>query len=429
MENWIEKPLNYWGDFKKGGLFSKADIDLSGNNFCIHYGELFTKYNEVIYDVISKTNKKNGIISKSGDILFPASDVTPFGLGKASTILKENVVLGGDMHIFSPNKDVDSVFLSYQINLFKNEIIRLVTGSAVKHSKSKDIGLMPTLVPLSIIEQQKIAKILTTLDNTIKKTEQLITKYKNIKQGLMHDLLNYGIDENGTIRNPQTHTFVEKKGLVVPEEWEVEQLDEIAYVSGGKRLPAGHEYSYVNFGFKYLRVTDFYNKKIDYFSLENLEERTFRELENYEIFPNDLFFSIAGSIGYVGVNKPDIEDRIILTENALRINVTKVVLPDFLSLQINSEVVQKQIWSEVGTGGGVPKLAKHRVESLLIPLPKSNGNYNEQEKIISILEKHDKLIESEQTNLAKLQNLKQGLMADLLTGKVRVELKEIHNYV
>ncbi len=207
----------------------------------------------------------------------------------------------------------------------------------------------------------------------------------------------------------------------MPEEWEVEQLDEIANVSGGKRLPAGHEYSFVNFGYKYLRVTDFYNKKIDYFSLENLEECTFIALKNYEIYPNDLFISIAGSIGYVGVNKPNIEDRIILTENALRINVSDVVLPDFLSLQINSEIVQKQIWSEVGTGGGVPKLAKHRVESLFIPFPKLNGVYNEQQKIISIIEQQDKLIESEQTNLAKLQNLKQGLMADLLTGKVRVK--------
>ena len=236
----------------------------------------------------------------------------------------------------------------------------------------------------------------------------------------MHDLLTYGIDENGNIRNPQTHVFVEKMGVLVPEEWEVKRIDEIANVTGGKRLPAGHEYSAINTGFRYLRVTDFYNKTVDYSSLENIEERTFNELERYEILPNELFISIAGSIGYIGVNKPDISDRIILTENALKISVYEKIIPDFLSMQMNSTVVQKQIWSEIGTGGGVPKLAKHRVESLHIPYPKWNSKYDEQRKIVSILEHQDKLIDSEQTNLNKLQMLKQGLMQDLLTGKVRV---------
>ena len=422
MEGWIEKPLNFWGDFKKGGLFSKEDIDLSGKDLCIHYGELFTKYNEVITEVFSKTNKNKCVLSKYGDLLFPASDVTPYGLGKTSVILKDNVVLGGDMHIFTPNKEINSVFLSYQINLFKNEIIRLVTGAAVKHSKSKDIGVMHTLVPISINVQRKIATILSTIDLCIAQTEQLIAKYKNIKQGLMHDLLTYGIDENGTIRNPETHNFVVKEGIIVPEEWEVKRVSQISNVTGGKRLPTGHDYSPVNTGYRYLRVTDFYNKNVDYIRLENLEKKTFIALERYEIFKNDLFISIAGSIGYVGVNKSNLNDKIILTENALRISIIENILPDFLSMQMNSDVVQKQIWSEIGTGGGVPKLAKHRVESLFVPYPKYNDDYNEQEKIISIFEQQDNLINSEQTNLEKLQKLKQGLMADLLTGKIRVSL-------
>lgn len=295
-------------------------------------------------------------------------------------------------------------------------------ATGVPSLSKKTIEQIKINFPNSEDEQGKIVTILSTIDCSITKTEQLIVKYTNIKLGLMHELLTYGIDKNGTIRNPQTQPFKIKNGIKVPDEWEVKSINDIANVTGGKRLPAGHEYSAVNTGYRYLRVTDFYNKKVDYISLENLEERTFKTLEKYEIFPNDLFISIAGSIGYVGVNKSNIGDRIILTENALRINASDEVLPDFLSMQMNSEVVQKQIWSETGTGGGVPKLAKHRVESLFVPFPQLDENYNEQQKIVSILDQQDKLIESEQTNLAKMQKLKQGLMQDLLTGKVRVKI-------
>ncbi|NCB83380.1 MAG: restriction endonuclease subunit S [Bacteroidia bacterium] len=410
MEGWKEKKIGEVADFSKGKLTEQCE-GVNPNWMPLLNADAINSESKFY------ANPKGAVVCDENDILmlWDGERSGLVAIGKAG-------VVGSTFSKITLKNELDSRFCFYYLQNQFAWIQNRRTGTGVPHV-SKDLpSILSISFPTLLSEQQKIATILSTIDQTIDQTEQLIAKYKNIKQGLMHDLLTYGIDENGTIRNPQTHTFVEKKGLVVPEEWEVEQLDEIANVSGGKRLPAGHEYSFVNFGFKYLRVTDFYNKKIDYFSLENLEERTFLELENYEIFPNDLFISIAGSIGYVGVNKPNIEDRIILTENALRINVSEVVLPDFLTLQINSEVVQKQIWSEVGTGGGVPKLAKHRVESLLIPFPKSNGNYNEQDKIISIIEQQDKIIESEQTNLTKLQKLKQGLMADLLTGKVRVKI-------
>ena len=351
------------------------------------------------------------VMSSRAPIGYLAISTTDYATnqGCKSLIVRDSTKHSADFHYFN---------LIFNMKKIKD----LGTGTIFMEVSKKAISGVEIDFPSSLTEQQKIATILSTIDHCIAQTQQLIAKYKNIKQGLMLDLLSYGIDQKGNIRNPQTHMFEVKKGLMVPKEWDVKRIDEIAHVTGGKRLPAGHEYSSVNTGFRYLRVTDFYNKKVDYISLENIEERTFKALERYEIFPNDLFISIAGSIGYVGVNKSNIVDRIILTENALRIHVSEEVLPDYLSMQINSEVVQKQIWSEIGTGGGVPKLAKYRVESLLVPFPRTDEHYNEQQKILSILEQQDKIIESERTNLSKLQKLKQGLMQDLLTGKVRVKI-------
>lgn len=94
-EFWEIITLSEVCDVFRGGTFSKADIDVKGTEPCIHYGELFTKYNEVIFNIFSRTNKKDGFRSQRGDVLMPSSDVTPNGLAKASAIIVDNVVLGG----------------------------------------------------------------------------------------------------------------------------------------------------------------------------------------------------------------------------------------------------------------------------------------------------------------------------------------------
>jgi len=68
-ENWDIIPVSDMSDVYRGGTFSKADMDENGSNPCIHYGELFTKYNEVITDVFSKTNNSDGFKSKVGEKL------------------------------------------------------------------------------------------------------------------------------------------------------------------------------------------------------------------------------------------------------------------------------------------------------------------------------------------------------------------------
>ena len=111
-ENWEINLLTDMCDVYRGGTFSKADMDENGSHPCIHYGELFTKYNEVITKIHSKTNKSEGFKSEVGDVLMPSSDVTPDGLAKASAIMLDNVVLGGDMNILRPKKSFNSIFIS-----------------------------------------------------------------------------------------------------------------------------------------------------------------------------------------------------------------------------------------------------------------------------------------------------------------------------
>ena len=92
-----------------------------------------------------------------------------------------------------------------------------------------------TVIPLpSLPEQEKIAEILETVDNTIEKTDAIIEKYKRIKQGLMQELLTKGIDSNWKIRSEKTHKFKDSPLGKITEEWEVKKLGEINHIIMGQ---------------------------------------------------------------------------------------------------------------------------------------------------------------------------------------------------
>lgn len=185
---WVEKKLGEIGSFKKGQAFSKDEITSIGDTSCIHYGELFTKYQEIIKEVISKTNSQMRVHSECGDILFPASDVTPTGLARCSAILKDNILLGGDIIILRPEIPLISEFLSYTINTQKESIIRLVTGAVVKHITPGALASLTVFLPPTLAEQQKIANCLSELDDLIASETKQLEALKDHKKGLMQQL-------------------------------------------------------------------------------------------------------------------------------------------------------------------------------------------------------------------------------------------------
>ncbi|KDN53657.1 restriction endonuclease subunit S [Flavobacterium seoulense] len=185
-DSWRSLYLEDIFDFHKGSLFSKNDISENGIGKCIHYGELFTIYNAVISKVISKTNTK-GFKSKVGDILMPSSDVTPLGLATASTILEDNIVLGGDINILRPKVSVNSIFMSYLLNFEKKKIIELVSGTTIKHIYNKDLKQIKVCIPI-IEEQTKIADFLSSIQEKIDIEKQILEKLELQKKFLLTNL-------------------------------------------------------------------------------------------------------------------------------------------------------------------------------------------------------------------------------------------------
>ena len=177
--DWSPKNLSEVVAFSKGNLLSKSDLDEQGSYPCILYGELYTKYHEVIRKVFSKTNyiSDNIVKSKYGDILIPASGETPIDISTSSCILLDNVLLGGDINILSP-KNCDGRFISYMISNNKRKTIaRVAQGHSIVHLYSENLKKVNLDIPL-LSEQKKIADMLELLD---KKIELQVKKIEALK--------------------------------------------------------------------------------------------------------------------------------------------------------------------------------------------------------------------------------------------------------
>lgn len=188
-EDWEVIQLGEITTFLKGAGLPKSDLIDSGKNRCIHYGQLFTSYGPKIEKIFSSTDIDGSIKSETNDVLMPTSDVTPNGLATASCILESGIVLGGDILIIRSKKELlDGVFFAYLITVMRDQIMQLVTGSTVYHLYGSDMARFFFARP-SIDEQTAIATILSDMDAEIQALEHRLTKTRQIKQGMMQELL------------------------------------------------------------------------------------------------------------------------------------------------------------------------------------------------------------------------------------------------
>ena len=187
---WEVIRLGDLAQFLKGCGLSKTDLIQNGEYRCIHYGELFTSYGERIDKIISRTNTITEYkYSHQNDVLMPTSDVTPNGLATASCIRESGVILGGDILIIrTPEARINGEFLAYCVGANRDQIMQLVSGTTVFHLYGSDMANFVFRAP-AVHEQGEIVKILSDMDAEITALERRRDKTKQIKQGMMQELL------------------------------------------------------------------------------------------------------------------------------------------------------------------------------------------------------------------------------------------------
>ena len=188
--------LSQIATLSKGNGLSKDDLSQDGNK-CILYGELYTRYLGYIDTIISKTKTilSKPKLSKSGDIIMPLSGETPTDISNSAVVPEDNVILGGDLLVITPKKNIDSLFLSlYLSNCKKKEIAKKSCGISIIHSHKEDIAKLTINYP-SLAEQYYIStflKKLTKKTDIVLKKIDILKKYKEgIKKYVMKDTIKF----------------------------------------------------------------------------------------------------------------------------------------------------------------------------------------------------------------------------------------------
>ena len=193
---WKEERLSEIADIYKGAGISKDQLSDNGEP-CILYGELYTKYKtETITEVISRTDIDNTklVRSKANDVIIPCSGETAEDIATARCVIKDGILLGGDLNIIRLH-NYDGSFVSYQLNgKRKYDIAKVAQGVSVVHLYGEHLKGVKTVNPC-LAEQKKISRFLSLLDERIAVQNRLIDRLQSLMIGLNNSLYEqYGND-------------------------------------------------------------------------------------------------------------------------------------------------------------------------------------------------------------------------------------------
>ena len=199
----------------------------------------------------------------------------------------------------------------------------------------------------------------------------------------------------------------------LPEGWVWANVEQLGLVRGGKRLPAGHKYADEPTPYPYIRVTDFADYGVNSGALLYLNAATQKEIQRYTISSDDVYISIAGSIGLVGI-LPEHLSGANLTENAAKITGLGQVSKRYLMYWLSSPVGMAFI-SDSTIATTQAKLALYRIERIPVPLPP----LGEQHRIVGEVDRRLSIVrevEAEvETNLRRAQALRQATLSKAFT--------------
>lgn len=322
-----------------------------------------------------------------------------------------------NQHIFKvvPRQGAELRFLHHLLDHHTDRLSDQSHGTTMRHITRAD--LLPYEVDLPPLdEQRRIAEILDTLDEAVHKTEQLIAKLKQMKQGLLHDLLTRGIDENGELRDPERHPELFKETSVgrIPRSWEPSTLESLT-----SRIVDGvhHTPTYTNSGVPFLTVENLTRGRgISLTPCRFVSARAHDEYKRRaDPTGGDVLVSKDGTLGVARVVPRDAPEMSIFVSVALLRPRLERVLPEFVCTFFDTHSFSQQLGTQ-SAGTGLKHIHLEHFRKFVLAVP----DLTEQRRIFEVLNAADKDLGCEHAHLDKLQRLKAGLSEDLLTGRVRV---------
>lgn len=187
---WECRKLGEVANFTKGSGYSKSDLTEEGFPIIL-YGRLYTQYETVIKNVDTFVSfDKKALKSLGNEVIVPASGETSEDIARASVVYQKGVILGGDLNVITPNKDIDSAFLALSLTNGKcnRELAKKAQGKSVVHLHNSDLQECEILFPF-LKEQTQIGNFFRQLDETIALQSAEVEKLNQLKKGLLAAML------------------------------------------------------------------------------------------------------------------------------------------------------------------------------------------------------------------------------------------------
>lgn len=397
--SWKTVTLSQIGTFQKGSGISRAESN-SGVLPAVRYGELYTVHNNYVRTYTSHISRE--VANKAlrvhyGDVLFACSGETKEDIAKCAAIIDNSeVYAGGDIIVLSPTTEVDPIFLGFILNTPNviQQRAQKAQGDAIVHISADSIKSIEITVP-EYAEQVIIAEALSDIDTLIVNLEKLIAKKKAIKQGAMQELLT-GKRRLPGFNGEWVELEIGKNGHLLRESIDPQTHPNVMF----------SEYSMPAFDDGQMAV-----KK---YGADMHSNRTV-------IYGTILLF-----------NKLNVRQKRIWLVNATEDNAvcSSEFLP-YYSEAIDLRLLQQLLSTEkvtndfigmsTGTSNSQKRITPKNFLEYTIYVPE---DIREQAAIAEILADMDKEIDQLQKSLNKYQLVKQGMMSELLTGRIRLIDKE-----
>ncbi len=413
-DGWSTPKINEVFQFINTTSFSRDQLnyDEESDLYYIHYGDIHATYKKPLLDfeIEAKVPKLNSDVMlpasiqylKDGDVIIADASEDYAGVGEAIEIknLNGKAAISG-LHTFALRAIDNETVAGFRTYIFKNPNVKkalktIATGSKVYGISKGNIQKFKIVLP-TIPEQQEIAQILATWDVATIKQEALIKEKQQQKKSLMQQLLS----------GKKRFTGFDKKISFV----KIKQIGKV--LSGG--TPSTSNSEYWNGGVPWCTPTEItgLNGLMNIIQTERTISESGLKNSSANLLPrNSLIVCTRATIGACAINTIP-----MATNQGFKNIIPEINKIDIIYLYYTVQTIKPKMIA-LSSGSTFLELSKTDFESIKIPLP----SLKEQQKVAEVLMAADNEITSLQQQLQKLKTQKQGLMQQLLTGKIRVKL-------
>ncbi|WP_049258212.1 restriction endonuclease subunit S [Eikenella corrodens] len=379
---WEEKVLGENASFTKGSGYSKSD--LTNNGFpIILYGRLYTQYENIIENVDTFVScDKNALKSLGNEVIVPASGETAEDIARASAVYQQDVILGGDLNIITPNENIASPFLALTLTNGKSnqELAKKAQGKSVVHLRNDDLRACKVSFP-SFPEQTHLGLFFRRLDSQIAESRAVLEKSRQLKKAMLAKMFPTNGEKIPKIR------FKGFEG-----EWESKKLGDVVEIVMGQS-PSSTSYT---------------DNPSDFILVQGNAD-----MKNGKVCPRvwtteciklgaagDIVMSVRAPVGDVGKTDYDI----VVGRGVCAIKGNEFIYQTLWKMKLDG------YWNSLSSGSTFEAINSNDVKNseILIPIQE------EQTAIGNFFRQLDETISLQSAEVEKLNQLKKGLLAAML---------------